>query len=173
MLEIADREFQTIQQEDERLREKARQSVKKGELEEVEITQDALKAYLDERLGPDGRVSDFTYSYLADILRYMGFTNFKEVDECTSNYDGDRLSRIVWSMRQGQITRFDYQLLAGMGDNYLKYHLWSQYDWFIEQYGGYLEKFRQAGITVGSYLPPRPVNRHGSVNPAISGGKDN
>src|SRR5205085_10639701 len=38
MLEIADRKFQAIQKEDEDLRTSARQSVKEGRLDEVEMT---------------------------------------------------------------------------------------------------------------------------------------
>jgi hypothetical protein len=57
MLEIADREFQTIQDDDRRLTAEARSRVR-GELERVEITPDAVKAFLDQRLGSDGRMSD-------------------------------------------------------------------------------------------------------------------
>src|SRR5581483_3746026 len=47
MLELADREFQAIQSADAELRAAARTSVVQGRLEGVEITPDALKAYLD------------------------------------------------------------------------------------------------------------------------------
>jgi ppGpp synthetase/RelA/SpoT-type nucleotidyltranferase len=153
MLEIADREFQAIQDEDERLRIEARQSVREGKLENVEITPDALKAYLDNKLGPDGRMTDFSYQFTAGLLRRIGFSDFREIEECIGGYDDDHLSRILWSTRQGQITRFEYQLLAGMGENYIKYHHWSKYDWFIQDRRKELDKFRQAGIEIGAYLP--------------------
>ncbi len=153
MLEIADREFQAIQDEDESLRIEARQSVRKGKLEKVEITPDALKAYLDNKLGPDGRMTDFSYQFTARLLRRIGFSDFREIEECIGGYDDDHLSRILWSTRQGQITRFEYQLLAGMGENYIKYHQWSKYDWFIQDRRKELDKFRQAGIEIGTYLP--------------------
>ena len=153
MLEIADREFQAVQDEDETLREQARESVRQGKLEEVEITPDALKTYLDRKLGSDGRMTDFSYSFLASQLRKMGFTDFREIDQCISKYDGDKLSRTLWNSRQGQISRFECQLLAGMGENYIKYHPWGTNQWFIDARRKDLEKFRQAGIQVGSYLP--------------------
>ena len=51
MLEIADREFQAIQDEDLSLRTEAIASVQEGTLDTIEITPYALKAYLDKRLG--------------------------------------------------------------------------------------------------------------------------
>lgn len=154
MLEIADREFQAIQDEDETLRRQARQSVREGKLEKVEITPDALKTYLDRKLGSDGRMTDFSYSFLASQLRKMGFADFRQIDECIGRYDDDQLSRILWNSRLGQISRFEYQLLAGMGENYIKYHPWGIGKWFVDRSRQDLEKFRQAGIEVGSYLPP-------------------
>lgn len=154
VLEIADREFQAIQDEDERLRKQARQSVKEGKLDEVEITPDALKTYLDRRLGPDGRMTDYSYQFTASQLRKIGFTDFRQVDECIIAYDDNKLSEILWHSRQGQISRFEYQLLAGMGENYIKFHPWSVSQWFVDQQKHYLDIFRKAGIKVGSYLPP-------------------
>jgi putative GTP pyrophosphokinase len=93
LLEIADREFQAVQDEDERLRQAARTSIREGRLEGVEITADALKAYLNKKLGPDGRMSPDSYEWVARMLRRMGFTNFRQIDECIANYDDDALSR--------------------------------------------------------------------------------
>jgi ppGpp synthetase/RelA/SpoT-type nucleotidyltranferase len=159
MLEIADREFQAIQDEDEKLRKQARKSVREGKLEMIEITPDALKAYLNKKLGADGRMKPFSYDFSATGLRRLGFTDFKQIDECISGYDDDNLSRIAWGTRQGQITRFELQLLAGMGVNYIQLHRWNKYKWFVESRNGKLEDFKKEGIKVGSYIPPtkRPV----------------
>lgn len=154
MLEIADREFQAIQDEDEKLRKQARKSVQDGKLERIEITPDALKAYLNKKLGSDGRMTSFSYNFFAKDLRKLGFTDFKQIDECISSYDDDNLSRLVWSTRQGQITRFDLLLLAGMGVNYIQLHPWGKNKWFIEDRNRELEKFKKTGIKVGSYIPP-------------------
>jgi len=163
MLEIADREFQAIQDEDERLRQLARKSVQEGRLVEVEITPDALRAYLDKKLGPDGRMTEFSYQFTARLLRTLGFTDFQQIDECIGRYDDDYLSRVVWATRQGQITRFEFMLLAGMGDNYVKFHLWRGQEWFVKLSVEQLAKFRNGGIPVGSYLPP---NRRVPEQPA-------
>lgn len=154
MLEIADREFQAIQDEDERLRTEARKSVLEGKLEQVEITPDALKTYLDKKLGVDRRMNDFSYGWTAKLLRNLGFTDFEQIEECIRGFDDDELSRIAWGTRQGQLSRFEYLLLAGMGENYLKFHLWKTLGWFITGSKQILAKFEQAGIAVGSYLPP-------------------
>jgi len=153
LLEIADREFQAIQDEDEKLRTEARKSVQEGKLDQVEITPDALKTYLDKKLGADGRMTEFSYQWTAKLLHKLGFVDFKDIDECISGYDNDRLSRILWGTRQGQLTRFEYLLLTGMGENFIKFHLWKNQDWFVNSYQKNLEKFRQADIAIGSYLP--------------------
>jgi len=119
MLEIADREFQAIQDADKRLREEARSRVEGGQLGSVEITPDALKAFLDKRLGPDGRISEFSYNWLALLVRRLGFKDLQQVEKCVRGYDNDQLSRIVSGTRQGQTTRFEVMLLAGMGENYI------------------------------------------------------
>lgn len=153
LLEIADREFQAIQDEDERLRTEARKSVHEGKLEQVEITPDALKTYLDKKLGVDGRMTEFSYQWTASLLHKLGFVNFKDIDECISGYDDDRLSRILWGTRQGQLSRFEGLLLAAMGENFINSHLWKEQDWFVNTKQRHLAEFRQAGIAIGSCLP--------------------
>src|SRR5260370_40978963 len=140
LLEIADREFQSIQDADTTLREKARESVDPGQLEQVEITPDALRAYLDKRLGPDDRIADYTYEYVARILRELGFSAFRQVDDCIAGYDDDLLSRKVHGARQGQIERFELMLEAGMGEGYLNRHPWRESDWFPEMLHNHLAK---------------------------------
>lgn len=163
LLEIADREFQAIQDEDEKLTREARKFVQEGKFEHVEITPDALKTYLDNKLAPDGRMADYSYQFTASILRKLGFTDFKQIDECISGYNDDRLSRILTGVRQGQITRFEYLLLAGMGENYLNYHPWNSSDWFKKSRERELEMFKQMGVQIRSYLPPeREISKKGT-----------
>lgn len=88
LLEIADREFQAIEDDDIRLRAEARKSVAEGRLDDVEITGDALKAYLDKKLGPDGRMADWSYSYTTRLLRDLGFRDLSEVDTAISGFEG-------------------------------------------------------------------------------------
>ena len=128
--------------------------MQEGRLEGVEITPDALRTYLDKKLGPDGRMTDFSYHFTASLLRKLGFTNFQQIDECIVKYDDDHLSRVVWGTRQGQITRFEFMLLAGMGDNYVKFHMWRNEEWFLISCMENLTKFRETDIPVGLYLPP-------------------
>lgn len=153
LLEIADREFQAIQDEDEKLTTQARQSVQEGKLEQVEITPDALKAYLDKKLGTDGRMKEFSYQWTAKLLHNLGFSDFKDIEECISGYDDNQLSRVLWGTRQGQLSRFEYLLLAGMAENFIKFHLWKDQDWFNKKRKIDLEKLREAGIATGTYLP--------------------
>ncbi|MFC1966710.1 GTP pyrophosphokinase family protein [Chloroflexota bacterium] len=157
ILEIADREFQAIQDDDERLRTEARKSVQEGKLEQVEITPDALRTYLNKKLGVDRRMKDDSYQWTVKLLRNLGFSNFEQIDECIRGFDDDQLSRLVWGTRSGQLTRFEYLLLAGMGENYFKFHLWKTWDWFINISKRTLAKFKEAGIPVRSYIPPSRI----------------
>ena len=97
LLEIADREFQEVQNADKLLKQQARTSVEEGALNQVEITADALPSYLDRRVGPDARATEFSYEYTAQVLRELGFTTIDQVDACIKNYDDDQLSRIRWN----------------------------------------------------------------------------
>ena len=153
MLEIADREFQAIQDEDERIRVEAQKSVNEGNLVQVEITPDALKTYLDKKLGPDGRMTDFSYQWTAKVLRNLGFANFEQIEECIHDFDDNRVSKIASAKREGQTTRFEYLLQAGMGQNYVKFHPWKKFDWFIDSNSRLISKLKNAGIEVGSYAP--------------------
>jgi len=172
MLEIADREFQGIQDSDLEFREEARKSVQRGDLDAVEITPDALRAYLDKKFGPDNRISPYSYEFTTRLLKSLGFANFRQVDECISGYDDDQLSRIVYVTRQGQTTRFECLLLAGMGGEFIKRHLWKDHDWYQTSMETRLERLRSAGIPLGSYCPERPPqteppgDRVGRENPA-------
>jgi len=168
LLEIADREFQSIQDADSELRERARESVELGQLEQVEITADALRAYLNKRLGPDFRISSYSYEFAAKMLRQLGFSNFKQVDDCISDYDDDLISRKVYGTRQGQIERFELMLQAGMGAAFTKGHPWSQHDWFEEIVSGHLAKMQAGGIPLKSYCPPQDTSDHPSQSPVSS-----
>ena len=159
LFEIADREFQTIQDEDERLRQSARLSVQEGRLEGVEITADALKAYLDGKLGSDGRMTTFSYEWSAKMLRRMGFMNFHEIDECIRDYDDDRLSRVLWGTRQGQLTRFEILLLAGMGEGFISGHNFKDYEWFVKRARAHIGKLAESGVKIGSYQPSQIPGR--------------
>jgi hypothetical protein len=153
LFEIADREFQAIQDEDERLMKEARVSVKEGRLESVEVTPDALRAYLDKKLGPDGRMKALSYNLMASSLRKLGFTRIGQIDECIAPYNDDSVSRTVWGARQGQVGRFEIQLLAGMGENFILRHPLAKYEWFSSAQHKYLTKLQDAGIKIGNYVP--------------------
>jgi ppGpp synthetase/RelA/SpoT-type nucleotidyltranferase len=73
LLEIADREFQAIQDEDRELTDSARNKVHAGDLGGVEITPDALKLFLDKKLGPDDRIAEGSYDWATRMLKRFGF----------------------------------------------------------------------------------------------------
>jgi hypothetical protein len=156
LLEIADREFEAIQEEDAALRANARTLISEGKLGQVELTPDALHSYLDARLGQDDRISDFTYEWTAKMLRGMGFQNLGQVAECIGDRDDDKLSRIALGSRSGQVSRFEVLLAASMGDHFIQTHPWivnGTGEWYRNVVVAWLEKLKQAGFTIGSYQP--------------------
>ena len=149
LLEIADREFQAIQDEDARIRSEARKSVEKGHFAGVEITPDALKTYLDRKYGSDARMNEFSYQLAAERVRTLGFEAIEELDKVITPYDDDKISRILWGVRQGQLTRFEDVLLAALGQRFVQQHPWSELDWFQDRCRRFLEVLQQNSITVG------------------------
>jgi ppGpp synthetase/RelA/SpoT-type nucleotidyltranferase len=167
LLEIADREFQALEDEDKRLKEEARQSVALGRLEGVEITPDALQSYLDQKYSPDGRMSEFSYQWEARVLRRLGFEDLHQLDAAISPYDDDAVSRAIWGSRQGQIRRLEDVLTAAFGEELLRRHPWRGLHWFRESIPAQLATLRDAGIPVGTY---KPRDAEASRQPASNGG---
>jgi ppGpp synthetase/RelA/SpoT-type nucleotidyltranferase len=152
LLEIADREFQEIQEEDARLRRNAKKAVESGNLSQVEITSEALKAYLDRKYGPDGRMTSAAYGYTARLLHRLGFIDLDQVEAAIRGYDDDQVSRLLTNTRQGQLTRLDLVLLAALGQHYIENHPMSRDGQYRQEWQQDLEKLQHAGIEVGRGL---------------------
>jgi putative GTP pyrophosphokinase len=161
LLEIADREFQSLQEEDERLRQQARASVQTGDLSTVEITPDSLKTYLDRKLGSDGRMTQWSYDFVAKILRKLGFETLSQLDQSITGYDDDKISRVLWGARQGQLTRFEDTVLASMGEFFIDRHPWARDQEWVDRYRRRLEKLTSGGVKIGSYIPGRGQKNEG------------
>lgn len=153
MLEVVDREFQAVQDQDQRLRQEARQMIKRGEIDEVEITPDALKAFLTRKIGGDQRISWDSYDFLARALRKLGFETLRQVEECVEGYDDDLLSRVAYGFRQGQTNRFELMILAGMGKRFIERHPWASETWFRTRYEKMLADFRDKDVPVREFDP--------------------
>jgi len=153
MLELADREFQAIQDKDAAINTAAKVSVEQGKYSEVEITPNSLKLYLDRRIGGDGRMSEFSYDWTVRLVKRLGFRTLAQIDDAIAGYDDDRISRIVSGTRQGQLTRFEYLLLASMGEKFIERHTFANEPWFGLGPRERLRKLRDAGITIKNYDP--------------------
>jgi putative GTP pyrophosphokinase len=151
MLEVADREFQAIQDADKVIVDTAREMVDRGDLVGVEITPLALKRLLDKKLGPDGRISDWAYDWEAKLLKTLGFSDLKEIETAIAPYDDNQISLIATGNRQGQVTRFDLMLLAALGERFIDRHPWKASDWFAPRQRMYLHKFNEHGIRTSIY----------------------
>jgi ppGpp synthetase/RelA/SpoT-type nucleotidyltranferase len=154
MLELADREFQAIQDADKQLESHAKAMVQTGDLGGVEITPNALKLFLDKRLGSDGRISDWSYDWTARLLKRLGFQDLKQVEAAIAPYDDDKLSNLMWGGRQGQTNRFETMLLAALGERFMERHQPSS-QFLLDHRREALDKFARAGIPIGRYDPTK------------------
>lgn len=157
LIEIADREFQAIEDENRAIREDARRNLREGRLDVIEITPDSLQAYLDNKYGSDGRMREWSYGWETRLLKRLGFTNLAQVEECIHGYDDDQISRLLFGSRMGQLTRFEEVLLAGMGDYFIRAHFWVRnpsLQGYVRRLLRSLEIIRKAEIQVGTYKPP-------------------
>jgi putative GTP pyrophosphokinase len=150
MLEIADREFQAIQDADKQLEDHAKTMVQSGELGGIEITPNALKFFLDKKLGPDGRMSGWSYDWTARVLKKLGFKDLQQVETAIVPYDDHEVSMVAEGSRQGQLSRFELMLLAALGERFIERHFWKDV-WFVERRKTMLSKLRKAGIKVSTY----------------------
>lgn len=151
MFELADRELNSLQAEDQALQKSAQQSVQHGELDEVAITPESLKTYLDERLGADGRMTPLKYDQTVRMVQQLGFNDLRQIDRCISGYDADVITRLIWNARLGQSARFEALLLAGMGEEFLKRHPDHMQESFVTRSRDQLHVLKKANIAIGSY----------------------
>jgi hypothetical protein len=118
-----------------------------------EITAEALKQFLDRRLGSDGRISPFSYDSTVRLLKNLGFRDLIQVEVAISPYDDHKLSVVATGNRQGQTTRFELMLLAALGERYLERHTLRNYDWFITNEVEKLKRLQSKGISTSLYDP--------------------
>ena len=153
MLEVADREFQAIQGADKQIVDTAREMVNRGDLAGVEITPLSLKQWLGNKLGADGRISEWAYEWAARLVKLLGFSDLKQIETAIAGYDDNRISIVAWGKRHGQLTRFELMLLAALGERYIERHPWKHEKWFAPQQRKYLQKFNENGVKTSIYDP--------------------
>lgn len=117
------------------------------------ITPLDLKSFLDRRIGSDARISGYTYSWTVELLRSLGFSNLDQVDEAISGYNSARLSYAATGALQGQATKFEFMLLAALGNLYIERHMWAANIWFGARERRLLSEFEERGIVVKNYDP--------------------
>ncbi len=167
LIEIADREFEAIRTEYESVRaaeplnqtsdesDKVPPAPQRTTAQPVDATIDhlTLKRYLDDRLGADPRMSDSAYRAAAGLLGDLGFRHLSQIDPVLESYNDDRVSRVVYGSRQGQIQRFEAILLAALGDTFITRHPWAGQEWFQLVSHQHLSRLKASGLDTGRYNP--------------------
>lgn len=136
LLAIADREFQSLQDEAQQIRKETQSSVEEGRFGDLPITADSLKAYADNKLGEDRRMTSWSYDWTARLLRKLDFSTLSDLDRAISEYDHDEISRIIHGSRLGQLSRLEDMVMASMGSTFMDNHPLSGYrDWRTRREG--------------------------------------
>jgi putative GTP pyrophosphokinase len=150
MLEIGDREFQAIDDANRALEKATIENVKAGTLSGVEITPNALKLFLNKRLGPDGRMSEWSYDWTTRLLKALGFRDLSEVEKAIEPYDDHELSLNVAGTKLGQLSRFQIMLQAALGEQWCTNHPWQDEYWKMRHREN-VDSLRNFGIDIGTY----------------------
>jgi hypothetical protein len=159
MLEIGDREFQAIDDANKTIERVATRNVEAGNLSGVEITPNALKLFLDKKLGSDGRMSEWSYDWTTRLLKSLGFRNLGEVEKAIEPYDDHQLSIIQSGTRLGQLSRFEIMIQAALGEQWCARHPW-QGEYWAKRHPERIDHLKNNGVDVGTYQiehPPRPI----------------
>lgn len=156
LLEIADREFQAIQDDDRTMNLAAATLIQQGKLDEVEVAPNALKLYLDRKLGPDGRMTDFSYEWAVNFLKGLGFRTLAQIEKSIEKYDPNKINAVLSQKKQGQLTRFENLLLASLGEKYIERHRFAGESWFGPHPRAKLKKLADAGFPPSEYDPLAP-----------------
>jgi ppGpp synthetase/RelA/SpoT-type nucleotidyltranferase len=146
LLEVADREFQSIQDRDSELRAQAREYISAGNLGNVELTASSLKEYLDKVYGPDGRMKTWSYEYMTKVSHAVGLTTIESLDAVVKGYDDAQISDIVSGGRAGQLSRLEYVLLAALPTEFVAKHPWADQEWFADWMSRCRKALDAAGI---------------------------
>ncbi len=120
----------------------------------TEITGQTLKRFLDHRLRRDGRIAGWNYNFTAERLKRLGFNSIEEVARAVAPYNGDLLSYVASSTRQGQIRKLELMLAAHFGDRPPDVYPFNTV-WMAR----YVERFKNADIPLGA--DPLPIEKAG------------
>ncbi|MEN5361924.1 hypothetical protein [Brevundimonas intermedia] len=111
----------------------------------------SLKSFLERRIGVDYRIGKFRYAELAKILRDMGFYDIESIERVIRHQNDDNLSHIATGNRQGQINRFEFALLAALGEEFfVRYPFRPDEEWLHSYYRNILDRFVASGVAVGT-----------------------
>ena len=149
LLAIADREFQSVHDEEERIRTDTQVSIDQGKLETISITAESLKAYADKKLGEDRRMTLSGYEWEARYIRNIGFSNLEQLERAIGDYDHDQVSRTIHGSRMGQLSRLGDMVMLSVGDRFVSDHPFSRYEWWRTSKETSLSRARAAGLRVG------------------------
>jgi putative GTP pyrophosphokinase len=67
----------------------------------------------------------------------------------------DKISRLIWGARQGQLSRFEDTVLASMGEFFIDRHPWARDTEWVERFKTRLAKLAKGGMKIGAYVPGR------------------
>ena len=149
LLEIADREFQAITNEERQRRAELRAKIDAKKAAEAAITVENLRFLLEKEIGADQRVSAGFWEWIARLARTLGVGTIGDAEAVIRNFDWKAAAAAQWHARPSPPGVFDAMLLQFMGEKYLEQHPWRKERWFNESVKSALAKLRAFGVEPG------------------------
>jgi hypothetical protein len=97
-------------------------------------------------------MADWNYRWTARLLAHLGVFDLGTLDSLVSGYDDHEISIKIFGSRQGQLSRFEYVLLAALGETFIeKYPATNEAyrEWITKGHQARLNKLREVGIPIG------------------------
>lgn len=118
-----------------------------------------IRSALDQRLGPDMRMTASSYYRLIKAAGVLGIHGVEEIIDIIRDYDDTRISDIATGARQGQTSRVELMMMAALGDEYIRRYPYYGNEWLKNHHISMLELLTRAGIPVGTRKARHPANR--------------
>lgn len=132
LLEIADREFQIIRNEEVRIREGIRNTIVTSPASDVPITGDAIQILLDHELGSDARLSEWSYNWIANIAIELGLKTIADIRKSITKFDWDIGRRFLWRTKPSPPSVLHEMLFLDLEEHFIEKHPWANEKWFTE-----------------------------------------
>ena len=131
----------------------------KGSEYDISAQISKTRQVLNERLGPDKRMTSSSYYRLIKLAGMMGVHGIEEIMDITKDYNDVQISDLATGARQGQTSRVELMLMAALGDDYIRRYPYYTNEYLRRHHMNILENMKKAGINIGTRSARHPTSR--------------